>query len=318
MRSAERAPALDRFRRRIGALLAAVRPPGRDRRRLESDGPPQLRAAGASTVYFDLYMKYRVGTLAEPLDTQTVIAKRTCSTIGGGQDRLPDAGHRRERAVRGQLSRTVDGCGVGSVPGQHPHHGEDPGRSWRPSVPARRPGAGRGQRLGGLVAPAGRLRRHRRRGLLQRTSAVPAGARRRQPAAARRAPPRDRQLHLYGHSLREARDHARLSRLLRAPAGARASSLRVPGSARSSGRRWPRNRSPGRYRSTRSGRGAGAPGAAARTIRTRKPRPASICGPARALSATLSRSRGRISTPPPARGRSSFRPERVASSLRHV
>ena len=33
---------------------------------------PQLRAAGAATVYFDLYMKYRVGTLTNPLDTATV------------------------------------------------------------------------------------------------------------------------------------------------------------------------------------------------------------------------------------------------------
>ncbi len=36
---------------------------------------PQLRAAGASTIYFDLYMRYRVGNLTEPLDTETVIAK---------------------------------------------------------------------------------------------------------------------------------------------------------------------------------------------------------------------------------------------------
>lgn len=36
---------------------------------------PQLRAAGASTVYFDLYMRYRVGNLTEPLDTETVVAK---------------------------------------------------------------------------------------------------------------------------------------------------------------------------------------------------------------------------------------------------
>ncbi|MGD0273837.1 MAG: hypothetical protein ABSB96_08930 [Gaiellaceae bacterium] len=36
---------------------------------------PQLRAAGAETVYFDLYMRYRVGALTDPLDTDAVIAK---------------------------------------------------------------------------------------------------------------------------------------------------------------------------------------------------------------------------------------------------
>jgi len=36
---------------------------------------PQLRAAGAATVYFDLYMQYRVGTLTDPLGTEAVIAK---------------------------------------------------------------------------------------------------------------------------------------------------------------------------------------------------------------------------------------------------
>ena len=35
---------------------------------------PQLRAAGATTVYFDLYMKYRVGTLTDALDTDEVVA----------------------------------------------------------------------------------------------------------------------------------------------------------------------------------------------------------------------------------------------------
>ncbi len=36
---------------------------------------PQLRAAGAATVYFDLYMKYRVGTLTDPFDTGTVVSE---------------------------------------------------------------------------------------------------------------------------------------------------------------------------------------------------------------------------------------------------
>ncbi len=36
---------------------------------------PQLRAAGAATVYFDLYFKYRTGTLVSPLDTATVVTK---------------------------------------------------------------------------------------------------------------------------------------------------------------------------------------------------------------------------------------------------
>jgi hypothetical protein len=36
---------------------------------------PQLRAAGAATVYFDLYARYRVGALTDPLDTAAVIAK---------------------------------------------------------------------------------------------------------------------------------------------------------------------------------------------------------------------------------------------------
>jgi hypothetical protein len=36
---------------------------------------PQLRAAGASIVYFNLYMKHEVGTLTDPLDTKTVVAK---------------------------------------------------------------------------------------------------------------------------------------------------------------------------------------------------------------------------------------------------
>ena len=36
---------------------------------------PQLRAGGAATVYFDLYMRDRVGKLADPLDTDRVITK---------------------------------------------------------------------------------------------------------------------------------------------------------------------------------------------------------------------------------------------------
>ncbi|HEY5161087.1 MAG TPA: hypothetical protein VII83_08475 [Gaiellaceae bacterium] len=36
---------------------------------------PQLRAAGAATVYFDLNMKDRVGTPTDPLDLQTVVAE---------------------------------------------------------------------------------------------------------------------------------------------------------------------------------------------------------------------------------------------------
>lgn len=36
---------------------------------------PQLRAAGAATVYFDLNMKDRVGTPTDPLDPQTIVAE---------------------------------------------------------------------------------------------------------------------------------------------------------------------------------------------------------------------------------------------------
>ena len=118
MRHADRGAALDRLRRREGAVLAAIRPPGRDRRRLELAVLPQLRAGGAATVYFDLYMKYRVGKLVDPLSTEQVInesnelfdlavARTGCSTPSNG----------RERALQRQLPGALDG-GVGSVPGR--------------------------------------------------------------------------------------------------------------------------------------------------------------------------------------------------------
>ena len=71
--------------------------------------PPQLRALGAKTVYFDLTFRLRVGTPLEPFDPGVVIdrANRLYSTRRD-VERLHPAGDRRERAERRQPRHAVD------------------------------------------------------------------------------------------------------------------------------------------------------------------------------------------------------------------
>ena len=76
LRPADDGTDLDRLRRRLRSVLAADLRASRDRRgSLNTTVPPQLRAAGAATVYFDLKFPLRVGSPAKPFAPEAVQAQ---------------------------------------------------------------------------------------------------------------------------------------------------------------------------------------------------------------------------------------------------
>ena len=83
LRRSCRCPAGCRRRRRSGSttptgravLVDDLRAARGRRRRVELIIPPQLRAKGAQTVFFDLYLNNRVGTPSQPADPATIQAR---------------------------------------------------------------------------------------------------------------------------------------------------------------------------------------------------------------------------------------------------
>ena len=318
MRSAERAPALDRFRRRIGALRQLFARPGVIGAGSSPTVLPQLRAAGASTVYFDLYMKYRVGTLAEPLDTQTVIAKsnelydlavaRTgCQTPVIAENELfgvnfpapwTAAASAQYRANILTMAKTLADRGAHPylLVARAPAADSVSAAWWRQlagygDIVAEVYFNGRQLYPQGPVAGSRRLRVALRRAIGNFTSMGIPSEKLGIMLGFQVAP---------GAGGREGLE----------PASAWFREVKWQAlAAKQIAREIPIDSIWSWGWGTWSGSSNDPDKETAACV---------YCGPARALSATLSRSRGRISTPPPARGRSSFRPERVASSLRHV
>ena len=199
--------------------------------------PPQLRALGAKTIYWDMYLPRRVGTPLEPFDPAVVIdrANRIYDTADD-VERLHPADDRRERAQRGQHAHALDRDEC-AVPAQRSDLRPDPRRAWSEAGTARpeRPVHGRrGRRIGGArcrttptscASPTSRRRRSRSRG---RCWAV---------ARCGTVPEAHRRFHERRHLAAQARPDARFphdARLGRAGAGAAG---RVAGSDEAAGAR---------------------------------------------------------------------------------
>ncbi len=98
--------------------------------------PPQLRAKGAQTVFFDLYLNNRVGTPSKPADPGVIQARAdklfdTAVTSSG----LRPSADRGERALRGAAADAVD-CDDGAVPRERARLPAAARRARRAAVPA--------------------------------------------------------------------------------------------------------------------------------------------------------------------------------------
>ena len=172
--------------------------------------PPQLRALGAKTVYFDLNFRLRVGTPLEPYDPGVVInrANRLYSTaaMSSGCTQPVIA----ENEMNGANLVTPWTANNAAVPAKRPDlHADALG-------PRRAPGAARperavhGRRGGRLVAAALAVRRGRARDVLRRARHRQAGADRGQPVAAQPVPQARRRVHLRRPAGEQGRADARL------------------------------------------------------------------------------------------------------------
>ena len=273
------------------------RGPGSSAPRRTSSCPPQLRAKGAQTVYFDLYLNNRVGTPSKPADPSMIQARADklfdTAVTSSGCDHAAD---RRERAVRRAVADAVD-ADDGAVPRERAR-----------------------------LSAASRRRAARGRSCSSRTARTPTtrppttggGRRRRSRTSSRRSTSPGRPISKQGAVAGSRRLRAtmrtrmedliqigvptnRLGMMLtfsstpqggrpRGPAAARS------GSTSSSGRRSRRSRSRRSCTSRASGRGAGRPSTRPATTPTsRRPR-ARGSGRATTRSATRPRSRARSST----------------------
>ena len=260
--------------------------------------PPQLRAKGAQTVYFDLYLNNRVGTPSQPADPATIQARAdklfdTAVTSSGCDHPLI-----AENELFGaQTADAVDGDDR-AVPRERARLPAAARRARRAPVPAALEPALHPRRRS-RTSGGGRRRQGRRPrpgGVLLRALGLEAGRRRRQPplrATMRIAagePDPDRRPD------QPARDDAHLQLDAESGRPRGAAAALAAGSTSSSGRRSRRSRSRASCTSRASGRGAGRPSTRRATTRTSRTPPAPGSGRATTRSATRPRSPGRSST----------------------
>src|SRR5437764_1289699 len=217
--------ALDGFRRRVGAVLAAVRAARGDRRGVEL----HLPAAGAGRRRPD-------GLLGHAHHPARRHAARALRPRDGDRPRQPDvrrrlavdglraAGHRRERAERRQPDHAVE-RDQRAVPPRRPDLPADARDARRSALAARAERAVHGARRRRLVAPGRQGVGHRQRVLLLGRGVVETGRIHRKPRHAQPVSQPDRAVHGDRDPDQPARGHARLphdARLRRPGAGAAA------------------------------------------------------------------------------------------------
>ena len=277
---------------------------GRDRRRVDRRRTrSRMRAAGAKTVYWDMYLNRRVGQPSAPADPDVDRdAREQPVRLRGDPDRLREAvialnelfgahletpwtaSNQRYRENVLAFVRTLAARGARPflLISTRPYTGSDEAADWWREV-AKVADLVPEVYFGGPVAVRARGR---------------SSASRRIRVAMRRPPlalPRDRDPRRRGSASCSA------SRPGAAPAGARACSRTRPGTRWSSGRRSRRGRSSPSTGSPRSGPGAGRPTTATPTTRTSRARCAStsgraspaLCDGLAARRAGLRRRRGR-------------------------
>ena len=201
---------LGRLRRRLGAVLADLRPAGRDRGRgqlhLPAAAPGARREDGLLRPQLppprrDAARALRPGRRHQPRQPPLLDRRDV--------ERLHAAGDRRERDERRQPRHAVDGE-QRPVPAKRPDLHADALGPRRAAGAARAERPVHGRRGGRLVAAGLAVRRGRARDLLRRARHRQAGADRGQPVAAQPVPQARRRVHLRRLAGEQGRADARL------------------------------------------------------------------------------------------------------------